>query len=280
MKDIGETAIKVDSPLMQAFILYIIIMPITDVDGYPEGHFNRVYNHIISPACKMAGYEVVRADATAKSNVIIADILKNVLDCEMAICDLSARNPNVFYELGFRQAFNKKTVLMIDNKTDRPFDISGLRSFMYDSSLRIDLVNKAINDLVKALDETSEMGEHELNSLLKLLSIENPATLPEGHKLSDDSTLILQAIDDLQNRLLHNPKNSNVPFYRDNIFHLPNGIDVSVGDTLMYKDTDRYREYGNVVSINKGVMFVESSGRIKRIDQVHPDLEKLTTMPF
>lgn len=34
----------------------------------------------------------------------------------------------MFYELGFRQAFDKKTVLMIDDKTIRPFDISAIRS--------------------------------------------------------------------------------------------------------------------------------------------------------
>lgn len=80
------------------------------------------------PACQQTGYEAIRADATAKSNVIIIDILKNALNCNIAICDLSARNPNVFYELGFRQAFDKKTVLMIDDKTIRPFDISAIRS--------------------------------------------------------------------------------------------------------------------------------------------------------
>lgn len=120
-----------------------VIMPISDVEGYQKGHFDRVYEFIIKPACRQAGYEAIRADVTAKTNVIIVDILKNVYDCEMAICDLSARNPNVFYELGFRQAFNKKTVLMIDEKTTRPFDISAIRSFQYESSLRIDLVNEA-----------------------------------------------------------------------------------------------------------------------------------------
>lgn len=29
-----------------------VIMPISDVDGYPKGHFNRVYDYIIVPACK------------------------------------------------------------------------------------------------------------------------------------------------------------------------------------------------------------------------------------
>ena len=52
-----------------------VIMPISDVDGYSKGHFNRVYDYIIVPACKQEGYEPIRADATSKSNVIIVDIL-------------------------------------------------------------------------------------------------------------------------------------------------------------------------------------------------------------
>lgn len=235
-----------------------IIMPISDVEEYPKGHFDRVYEYIIAPACKKAGYEVIRADGTAKANVIIADILKNVLDCEMAICDLSARNPNVFYELGFRQAFNKKTVLMIDNKTDRPFDISGLRSFQYDSSLRVDLVNKAVDDLVKALDETGKMGEHEFNSLLKLLSIENPATLPEGHKLSDDSSLILQAIhnlgDDVHRSMQRRRAFSPSGFITPEVT-LPNGQKVKVGDHIY--DMKKEEELGEVIEITKDSLMLK-----------------------
>ena len=32
-----------------------IIMPISDVDGYQKGHFNRIYEHIIKPACEKNG---------------------------------------------------------------------------------------------------------------------------------------------------------------------------------------------------------------------------------
>lgn len=85
-----------------------VIMPISDIEGYPKGHFDRVFRHIIIPACKQAGYEAVRADATAKTNVIIVEILKNALNCEMAICDLSARNPNVFYEWAFVKPLTRK----------------------------------------------------------------------------------------------------------------------------------------------------------------------------
>lgn len=258
-----------------------VIMPISDVDGYPKGHFDRVYEFIIKPACMQAGFDAIRADVTAKTNVIIVDIPKHVYDCEMAICDLSARNPNVFYELGFRQAFNKKTVLMIDEKTTRPFDISAIRSFQYQSSLRIDLVNEAKEKLTKALMETEIMEENETNSLLKLLSIESPAKLPQSLKLSDDSSLILQAIRDLGDEIQRNfrkNRHSSV-LVKPNLrrFTLPNGERVKVGDHLY--DTLNNREFGEIIDITDNNMVVNNNkGSVEfvKLEQA----EHLVTMPF
>lgn len=266
-----------EEPLKTCFV----IMPISDVDGYPKGHFDRVYKHIIEPACRLVGYEPIRADETSKTNVIIEDILKNILACDMAICDLSARNPNVFYELGFRQAFNKKTVLMKDEKTDRPFDISAIRSFEYQSSLRIDLVNEAIEKLAKALTETEAMTEEETNSLLKLLAIDSPAKLPQSLKISDDSSLILQAIrnlgDDMQRIIRKNRHQSPIvkPILHNKI--LPNGDRVGIGDHLY--DVKCNHEVGEVIGIADGTLVVKSlSGTVEFINPekaVH-----MTVMPF
>ena len=258
-----------------------VIMPISDVDGYPKGHFDRVYKHIIEPACRQVGYEPIRADETSKTNVIIVDILKNILACDMAICDLSARNPNVFYELGSRQAFNKKTVLMKDEKTDRPFDISAIRSFEYQSSLRIDLVNEAIEKLAKALTETEAMTEEETNALLKLLAINSPAKLPQSLKLSEDSSLILQAIRDLSDdvqRILRKNRHQS-PMVKPNLHNiiLPNGDRVRIGDHLY--DAKCNHEFGEVIGISDGTLVVNSpSGTVEFINPekaVH-----MTVMPF
>lgn len=86
-------------------------MPFSDVEGYDKGHFTRVYEYLIKPACEKAGFVPIRADENSKSDVIIVDILQKILECDMAICDMSSKNPNVFYELGFRQAFNKRLFL-------------------------------------------------------------------------------------------------------------------------------------------------------------------------
>ena len=74
----------------------------------------------------------------------------------MAICDLSSRNPNVLYELGIRQAFNKPVSLIKDAKTIRIFDIQGFRDIVYDESLRIDSVGETIENLAQNLTLTYE----------------------------------------------------------------------------------------------------------------------------
>lgn len=178
-----------------------VIMPISDADGYEKGHFGRVYEHLIKPACEQAGFEPIRADDTSKANMIMIDILQKILECDMAICDLSSRNPNVFYELGFRQAFNKKTVLIKDSRTTMPFDISGIRTLLYTETLRIDEVKKTIPEISKYITETYEADNKDVNSLLQLLSIEKPATLPEKVTLSKDSNMIYNSIVELNKKI-------------------------------------------------------------------------------
>lgn len=148
-------------------------MPIADHPNYEPGHFKRVYNHLIEPACMLAGYKPVRADESSASNMIMHDILQNIVKSEMVLCDLSTNNANVFYELGLRQAFNKKTVLITDGRDKPPFDLLGFRYQPYTSSLRIDTVNSEIERISAALISTESMQANEVNSIVKLMEIDS-----------------------------------------------------------------------------------------------------------
>lgn len=111
------------------------MMPIADVQSYDSGHFGRVYEHLRKPAIMSAGYQPIRADDTIKTDYMVVSIIQMIVDCEIVICDLSARNPNVMYELGIIHAFNKSVVLIKDIRTEKIFDIQGLRYSEYDESL-------------------------------------------------------------------------------------------------------------------------------------------------
>lgn len=96
-----------------------------------------------------------RGDKQPRPGEIVAHIVENLVEAEIAIADLSGRNANVFYELGVRHAVNDNTVLLARNEEDVPFDLRGQRLIIYRLDfeggvrLRSALV-EAIEDIIQA----------------------------------------------------------------------------------------------------------------------------------
>ena len=158
-----------------------IIMPIADCDGYPSGHFGHVYENIIKSSCEGAGYNPVRADEVKETNLIHLDILKKLIEAPIAICDLSSRNPNVLFELGIRQAFDKPVVLIQEKGTQKIFDIAPLRYLEYSKEMKYHEV-LAIRDELKAAIRATAKAEGDasnINSIVKLWALNSPAQIPD-----------------------------------------------------------------------------------------------------
>ena len=129
-----------------------IIMPIGDCDGYPSDHFHHVYHNIIKPSVESANFIPIRADEIKSTNLIHLEILKKLIEAPMAICDLSTRNPNVLFELGIRQAFDKPVVLIQEKGTPKIFDISPLRYLEYSKDMKYHEVLETQKELKKYID--------------------------------------------------------------------------------------------------------------------------------
>ena len=171
-----------------------VIMPIADPDGYDKGHFSKVYEDIFKPACEKSDFKPIRADEVKQTNLIHLDILQKLVDSPMAICDLSSRNPNVLFELGLRQAFDKPTVLVQENGTPKIFDIAPLRYTEYRRELRYRDVledQASIAQAIVATKESTAKGDG-VNSIVSILSLAKPATLKEVAE--GDSSGLLQLV--------------------------------------------------------------------------------------
>lgn len=197
-----------------------IVMPITDPEGYEKGHFRKVYEDIFAPACRNSGFVAVRADDVNNTNLIHLDILQKLIESPMAICDLSTRNPNVLFELGLRQAFDKPTVLVQEENTPRIFDIAPLRILDYGKELSYRRVLEDQESVRKALVSTKEAIDKPdgLNSIVKLLSLTKPAILKDLN--SDDVGSILQIvraeINEMRNEVRRYSSKNEVYRYKDN----------------------------------------------------------------
>lgn len=157
-----------------------VLMPISDVEGYSKGHFLHVYEDIIKPAVEMTEFKPKRADEVKETNFIHLDMLKKLIEAPIAICDLSTRNPNVLFELGIRQAFDKPVVLIQEKGTPKIFDIGPLRYLEYSKEMKYHEVLKTQSELKEALEATKAAeGEHgNINSIVRLMALNSPATIP------------------------------------------------------------------------------------------------------
>lgn len=144
-----------------------VMMPFSDGKEYPEGHFKKVYEQIITPAVVEAGYVPYRVDEDKICDSIINKIFEGIQNCEMSICDLSGNNPNVLYELGLRQAYDKPVVLIKDEKTKRVFDISGINTVPYSSQRLYEDVLEAREKIKGAINATREGKVHSVVQIVK-----------------------------------------------------------------------------------------------------------------
>jgi hypothetical protein len=140
----------------------LIFMPLGDPSGYPGGHFARIFDYIIAPACKLADMNPIRIDEQPVT-------LKNAIDIDMVLCDLSASSPDVLYGFAVRQGLQLPVTLMKDQKTSVDFSLREFTIVEYDESLRIDMVQKAIEVLSEALK--TAYANRAVDSLLRKLNI-------------------------------------------------------------------------------------------------------------
>lgn len=176
-----------------------VIMPIADCDGYEKGHFAHVYDDIIKPAIDKTEFTAIRADEVKETNFIHLDILKKLIDAPIAVCDLSTRNPNVLFELGIRQAFDKPVVLIQEKGTPKIFDIAPLRYLEYSKERKYHEVLESQKSLQEAIEATkaAEGDSGNINSIVKLMALSSPAIIPN----LDNSNKEVLALDVMRSQM-------------------------------------------------------------------------------
>jgi hypothetical protein len=103
----------------------------------------------VKAAIEVAGYECRRADDFWLHPQIMHDIIELISTSQVIICDLSEKNPNVFYEAGIAHTLGKEVILITQHDGDVPFDLRPLRYILYlnNGEGRKDLATKIIDRL-------------------------------------------------------------------------------------------------------------------------------------
>jgi hypothetical protein len=98
--------------------------------------YDILYQEVIQPVSRKAGFKVLRGDDVFRPGVILQDIIRSIVESDVIVADITPTNPNVFYELGYAHALQKPTILLANRQLEKlPFDISGYRVIFYDDTI-------------------------------------------------------------------------------------------------------------------------------------------------
>lgn len=72
-----------------------------------------------------------RADEIWEAPGIIQDVVNLIDRARIVVCDLTGRNPNVFYEAGIAHTLGREVIIITQSEHDVPFDLRHLRHIRY-----------------------------------------------------------------------------------------------------------------------------------------------------
>lgn len=171
------------------------------------GWFDYYYETIYYPAIEAAGLKPRRADDLYRPSAIVHDIWALTQQAKVILADLSAKNPNVFYELGLAHAIAKPVILVTESMEDVPFDLRALRVLVYDKN-QPDWGEKLKNSIKASINEVLASP---LESILPtFIKVRESAANPTVTKTEKELISLRQDMDMLK-REMHARTRINVP---------------------------------------------------------------------
>lgn len=133
-------------------------MPITTPDDYvatydgDSEHFKHVLKDLFTPAIQRLGTDWTVIPPTMSGSALIhADIIKNLEEADLVLCDVSTRNPNVLFECGIRVALDKPIAMVKDQYAGKVFDTDVINYHEYEASLATYKVEEELPKLTEHL---------------------------------------------------------------------------------------------------------------------------------
>lgn len=185
------------------FIIMPISTPPEAVKQYGDDadHFKHVLECLHKPAVKAAGFDPIPPAATG-SEIIQANIIKQLAEADMVLCDMACLNPNVFYEFGIRTALNKPVTVVHDEHIKRiPFDTGIINAYPYASSMKAWELETNRKGISEHIAETAKRSKDQ-NLMWTYFGIPQIASLPTG-KTSPEQMMevVLAKIESLEKSL-------------------------------------------------------------------------------
>lgn len=225
--------------------------PSLTVYGGDADHFQHVLDHLFIPAAEKAGFTAL-SPVTGGGDIIHAEIIRKLETADLVLCDMSALNANVFFELGIRTALDRPTLLVRDNVTKHvPFDTIMINHVEYDASLTPWTVAIEVDKLSRHIVTYFDSNDKR-NTLWKYFGLTKRAEAVGPASIEEKLNAILESLPQLAQR---SPMES--------MEHINSPVDTSTESIIADRFTaavKKSRDVVNSIKISPGKVLVNMFG--------------------
>ncbi|MFJ9301959.1 hypothetical protein [Bacillus toyonensis] len=235
-----------------------IITPIGDDQSDIRRATDGVIDAVIIPALIEIGFKRENIDVAhrmSNSGSINRQVITSVLECDLAIANLSNLNPNVMYELAIRHAVRKPVVQICQKGTKLPFDITEERTIFY-------------NDDMKGVIELQIDFKNAVTQAMNNKEPDNPI-----YRVVESNTIMKSVDENDPSKFLLNRMNSLENNLSDLINSLNNKFQTEFTGSSDRFDKDVIKNYMVTVKIDKGKINPrEFHDMLKQYEIQNPDV--------
>lgn len=123
------------------------------IQPFDNEKFDKRYKDVFEPAIRDAKFEPYRVDKDPSVVVPINEIESNIANSDVCLVEISTDNPNVWFELGYAIASDRKVVLICSDERERkyPFDVQHRSIIEYETQSQSDF-EKARSEITSRLE--------------------------------------------------------------------------------------------------------------------------------
>ena len=101
------------------------------MDSEIRRHIDGIIDQAIIPALQFKVKDIIVAHRKYEVGSITNAIIKEIIEADLVIANLTKLNPNVMFELAIRYSFGKSVIVIAERNTKLPFDINSENTIFY-----------------------------------------------------------------------------------------------------------------------------------------------------
>lgn len=111
--------------------------------------FENIYELVIKEVAKELTLRCERADEIQHNGGILEKVFESIKSAHIIVAEMTSRNPNVFYEVGYAHALRKEVILITQHIDSIPVDLRGFNHIEY-NPIRLRDLQKALKKRIEA----------------------------------------------------------------------------------------------------------------------------------